>query len=160
MSINLNMRLSTNFTLNELIQSESALRHGIDNTPSEAAVQNLRTLCTTILQPVRNYYNLPLKVTSGYRSPTVNSIIGGSKTSDHCYGFAADIEVPSISNYALALYIQRNFKFTQLILEFYTPGIPDSGWVHISHDPARLKCESLTATRRGNLVVYTSGLVA
>ena len=84
----------------------------------------------------------------------------GSKTSDHCRGMAADIEIPSVSNYELAHWIQENLSFTQVILEFYTPGVPDSGWVHVSYDPSNLKKQSLTATKQDGKTVYLQGLVA
>jgi zinc D-Ala-D-Ala carboxypeptidase len=161
MALDLRQQLSKNFTLNEMIQSSSAVRHGIPNIPTAKIIENLRVLCVEILQPVRDYYNLPMKISSGYRSPAVNSLVGGSPTSDHCRGFAADIEVPSISNYQLAKYIESNFKYTQLILEFYTRGVPDSGWVHISYDASRLKNQSLTAkTGPGGLTGYHTGLLA
>jgi zinc D-Ala-D-Ala carboxypeptidase len=86
--------------------------------------------------------------------------VGGSKTSDHCKGQAADIEIPGIANADLAVWIMDNLTYTQLILEFYTPGVPDSGWVHVSYDPANLKKQNLTATKQGGKTVYLNGLVA
>jgi hypothetical protein len=86
--------------------------------------------------------------------------VGGSKTSDHCQGQAADIEIPGVPNAQLAQWIQENLEFRQLILEFYTPGIPDSGWVHVSYDPADLKKQVLTATKQNGKTVYLPGLVA
>ena len=158
MTINLNIKLSPSFTLNELTQSEAALRHGIDNTPTPGIVVNLTALCVTVLQPIRGYYNRPVKVSSGYRSFAVNSVIGGSRNSDHCWGRAADFEIPGVPNYDVADYVRRNFKFKQLILEFYTPGVPDSGWVHVAYDPADLRGDVLTAARVAGDVVYTPGL--
>ena len=154
------MQLTENFSLNEMIKSETALRNGIDNTPSEEIVKNLRQLCERVLQPIRTKYGKGVKVNSGYRSPNVNAAVGGSRTSDHCRGQAADIEIPGISNYELAKFIEKNFEFTQLILEFYTPGIPDSGWVHVSYNPADLKRQSLTAMKEGGKTVYKPGLIA
>jgi zinc D-Ala-D-Ala carboxypeptidase len=154
------MQLTENFSLHELTKSETALRHGLDNTPGEQEIANLRTLAEQVLQPVRTAYGRGVKVNSGYRAPEVNAAVGGSRTSDHCRGQAADIEIPGIPNYDLAKYIADNFKFTQLILEFYTPGIPDSGWVHVSYDPANLKCQTLTAMRENGKTVYKPGLIA
>jgi len=150
-------QLSTNFTLKELSKSETATRLGLDNTPDDTALNNLKTLCEKVLQPVRDHYG-KVTVNSGYRSPESNAAVGGSKTSDHCKGFAADIEVSGTANGDLAQYIKDNFKFTQLILEFYTQGIPDSGWVHVSYDPSNLKCECLTATKQNGKTVYLKGL--
>ena len=113
-----------------------------------------------VLQPVRDHFDKSVTVNSGYRSPEVNAAVGGSKTSDHCKGQAADIEIAGIPNAELAEWIRDNLAFTQVILEFYTQGIPDSGWVHVSYDPANLKKQSLTAVKQDGKTVYLQGLVA
>jgi hypothetical protein len=151
------MQLSPNFSLKELTTSEVATRNGLNNTPDDKTIANLKTLAETILQPLREHYGKSVRVSSGYRSPEVNSFVGGSKTSDHCKGQAADIEIAGVANGDLAKYISENFKFTQVILEFYTQGIPDSGWVHVSYDADNLKCETLTATKINNKTVYLKG---
>ena len=153
------MNLSSNFTLKELTVSETALRKGLDNIPDAQAISNLKTLVETILQPVRDHYGKSVRVNSGYRSPEVNASVGGSKTSDHCKGQAADIEIDGVANGDLAKYIVDNFKFTQVILEFYTLGQPNSGWVHVSYDADNLKCQVLTATKQNGKTVYLQGLV-
>ena len=150
------MKLSYNFTLAELTKSEVAIRRAIDNTPSLAIIDNLQALVDNILQPVRNALG-PVIVTSGYRSPAVNVAVGGSPTSDHCLGMAADIEIVGLDNKVLAQYVRDNFKFTQLILEFYIDGQPNSGWVHVSYDPKDLKCEVLRAVKKDGKTVYTKG---
>jgi uncharacterized protein YcbK (DUF882 family) len=101
-----------------------------------------------------------VKVNSGYRHPLVNAKVGGSATSDHCKGYAADIEIPGIANADLAEWIVANLQFTQIILEFYTPGVPDSGWVHVSYVPENLKKQALTAMKQNGKTVYLPGLVA
>lgn len=154
------MNLTKNFTLSEMVKSDTALRHDMDNTPGEAEIENLKRLCEQVLQPVRDHFKTGVKVNSGFRHPEVNAKVGGSKTSDHCKGQAADIEIPGIPNADLAVWIMENLTYTQLILEFYTPGVPDSGWVHVSYDPANLKKENLTATKQGGKTVYLKGLVA
>ena len=154
------MQLTENFSLAELVKSETALRNGLDNTPGDAEIENLRILCENILQPLRSAYGRGIKVNSGFRHPNVNPAVGGSRTSDHCRGQAADIEIPGVANYDLAKYISENFWYTQVILEFYTPGVPDSGWVHVSYNPADLKCQTLTAMRENGKVVYKPGLIA
>jgi len=154
------MQLSKNFSLEEMTKSETALRHGMDNTPKAAEIANLVVLCEKVLQPVRDHYQKGVKVNSGYRAPEVNAKVGGSKTSDHCKGMAADIEIPGVPNHELAEWISKNLSFTQVILEFYTPGVPDSGWVHVSYDPADLKKQELTAVKRDGKTVYLPGLVA
>ena len=154
------MQLTNNFSLAEMVKSETALRHDMDNTPGGAEIASLRLLCEKILQPVREHYGKGVKVNSGFRHPDVNAKVGGSKTSDHCKGQAADIEIPGIPNADLALHFVDTYEFTQVILEFYTPGVPDSGWVHVSYDPANLKKQNLTATKKDGKTVYLPGLVA
>lgn len=153
------MQLTNNFSLEEMTKSETALRHNLDNTPSEAEIANLKLLCEKVLQPVRDHYGKGVKVNSGFRHPNVNAAVGGSKTSDHCRGQAADIEIPGVPNHELALFIQDNLNYTQLILEFYTIGVPDSGWVHVSYNPADLKKQELTAVKQEGKTVYLPGLV-
>ena len=154
------MNLTKNFTLSEMVKSETALRHGMDNTPGETEIANLKQLAEKVLQPVRDAYQKGVKVNSGYRHPEVNAKVGGSKTSDHCKGQAADIEIPGVANADLAKWITENLDFTQVILEFYTPGVPDSGWVHVSYDSENLKKQVLTATKQDGKTVYLNGLVA
>lgn len=154
------MNLSPNFSLHEMCKSETALRMGFDNTPDEEATENLRALCENVLQKVRDHYGKGVKVNSAYRSPESNAAVGGSKTSDHCKGMAADIEIPGVANAELAQWIMDNLEYTQLILEFYTPGTPDSGWVHVSYDPSNLKKQELTATKVAGKTTYLPGLVA
>lgn len=154
------MNLSANFTLKELTKSDTATRLGLDNTPDDEALENLKTLCEKVLQPVREHYGKSVTVNSGYRSPESNAAVGGSKTSDHCKGMAADIEIVGVANADLAQWIMDNLEYTQLILEFYTPGIPDSGWVHVSYDPNNLKKQELTATKVAGKTTYLNGLVA
>jgi hypothetical protein len=154
------MQLTTNFSLHELTKSETALRMGFDNTPGETETAALKLLAEKVLQPVRDHYGKGVKVNSGYRSPESNAAVGGSKTSDHCKGQAADIEIPGVPNAELAQWIMDNLEYTQLILEFYTPGIPDSGWVHVSYDPDNLKKQELTAMKVAGKTQYVPGLVA
>ena len=153
-------KLTEHFTLEEMVKSEAALRKGIDNTPPQEVADNLKRLCENILQPVREHYGKGVKVNSGYRSSEVNIAIGGAAKSDHMTGNAADIEIPGVPNHELASYIAANYPFTQVILEFYTLGIPDSGWVHVAYNPADLKKQMLTAVKRDGKTVYLPGLVA
>ena len=153
-------QLTKNFSLAEMVKSETALRHGMENNPGPDELNNLLNLCANVLQPIRDHYQKGVKVNSGYRSPDVNAKVGGSRTSDHTRGMAADIEIPGVPNADLAKWIKENLSYTQLILEFYTVGVPDSGWVHVSYDPANLKKQDLTATRKDGKTVYLPGLVA
>lgn len=154
------MNLTENFTLSEMTKSETALRYDMDNSPPQEITSNLQALAVHVLQPVRDHFARGVKVNSGYRSPDVNAKVGGSRTSDHCRGMAADIEIPGVPNAELAEWIRSNLLFTQVILEFYTQGVPDSGWVHVSYDHENLKKQALTAVKEDGKTVYLQGLVA
>jgi zinc D-Ala-D-Ala carboxypeptidase len=154
------MNLTANFSLHELTKSETALRMGLDNTPGPVETEYLKILAERVLQPIRDHFQKGVKVNSGYRSPDSNAAVGGSRTSDHCKGQAADIEIPGVPNAELAQWIMDNLDYTQLILEFYTPGIPDSGWVHVSYNPDNLKKQELTAMKVAGKTQYVPGLVA
>ena len=153
-------QLTQNFSLHELTKSETALRYDMPNDPGSVEIANLVDLAAKVLQPIRDHYAKGVKINSGFRHPDVNAKVGGSRTSDHCRGMAADIEIPGVANAELAQWVKDNLSFTQLILEFYTPGIPDSGWVHVSYDPSNLKKQVMTATKQNGKTVYLPGLVA
>lgn len=152
------MQLAKNFSLFELTNSEVAIRCNIDNTPDNQIILNLTSLANKILQPIRDYYNKPVIINSGYRSPVLNKKIGGSNTSDHCKGMAADIVINGLDNYALACFIRDNLKFKQVILEFYNK-VNNSGWVHVSYDSNDLKCQQLSAIKTKGKTIYKNGLI-
>ena len=154
------MKLSPNFSLAEMIKSDTALRLDMENEPNDDHITNMQALAENVLQKVRDHFGKGVKVNSGFRHPDVNAKVGGSKTSDHCKGMAADIEIPGIANADLAEWIVDNCEFRQVILEFYTPGIPDSGWVHVSYNPDDNKKQVLTAMKENGKTVYKSGLIA
>ena len=151
------MNLSKNFSLSELTKSETAIRKDIDNTPSVEGISNLTNLCNMVLQKVRDSHGV-VTITSGYRSPELNKAIGGSVTSDHCKGCAADFEVPGLDNKQLALWIEDNLIFKQLILEFYEDGQPNSGWVHCSFEEGENNSQVLRAVKEGKKTVYLKGI--
>jgi predicted nuclease of predicted toxin-antitoxin system len=126
------MKLSKNFTLSELTKSQTAVRKNIKNEPSTAHVENLIHLAETVLQPIRDHFGKPVVISSGYRSPELCEAIGSSSKSQHARGEAADFEIMGVDNMQLAMWINKNTDFDQLILEFYEPGDPNSGWVHCS----------------------------
>ena len=130
------MRLSQNFTLAEMIKSQTAERKSINNNPNEDNIENLQRLCEHILQPVREHFGNVVSVSSGVRSPELCVAIGSSTTSQHASGQAADFEIYGVSNKELADYIADNLDFDQLILEFWKPEEPNSGWVHCSYKGA------------------------
>ena len=154
------MNLTTNFSLAEMTRSDTALRLNLPNTPRQEQITNMQELAFNVLQKVRDHFAKGVKVNSGFRHPDVNAKVGGSKTSDHCKGMAADIEIPGLANAELARWIVDNLSFRQVILEFYTPGVPDSGWVHVSYNPGDNKKQVLTATKKDGKTVYLTGLVA
>ena len=151
------MKLSRNFSLHELTKSETAIRKGIDNTPDDVIISNLTTLCNMVLQKVRDCHGSVI-ITSAYRSSELNKAIGGSTTSDHCKGCAADFEVPGLDNKELARWIIDNLTFKQLILEFYEEGNPNSGWVHCSFEEGENNNQVLRAVKDGKKTVYLKGL--
>jgi zinc D-Ala-D-Ala carboxypeptidase len=154
------MNLTKNFTLEEMTKSETALRYDIDNTPNEQEISSMKLLAEKVLQPVRDHFGKGVKVNSGFRNQDVNQKVGGSRNSDHIRGQACDIEIPGVPNAELAEWIKDNLEYNQLILEFYTPGVPDSGWVHVSYIPEDNKKQVLTATKKDGKTVYLQGLVA
>ena len=128
------MKLSDNFSLYEFTRSQTATRHNIENVPSDTQIFNLRNLCVNVLQPVRDYFMKPMIISSGFRCVELNIKIGGSISSQHVQGQAADIEVLEVSNLELSDWIHNNLKYDQLILEFHNPEKdPHSGWVHVSY---------------------------
>ena len=125
------MELTRNFTLAELIKSDTAIRKGINNNPNAEQIEKLKTLCEKILQPVLDHFGR-VKVTSGFRSVELCQAIGSSVNSQHAKAEACDFEVIGVDNAELADWIHRELEWDQLILEFYTPGEPNSGWIHCS----------------------------
>ena len=126
------MKLSDNFSLLELTKSQTATRKGINNAPSPEHQENLKLLCTHILQPVRDRFERVVSVSSGYRSEELCLAIGSKTTSQHAKGQAADFEIYGLSNQELATYIKENLDYDQLILEYWKKEDPNSGWVHCS----------------------------
>lgn len=149
------MQLSKHFTLAEMIQSQTAVRNGLDNTPTPAVVLALEALCDNLLEPVREHFGRPVLVSSGYRSPAVNRKAGGSPTSQHRLGEAADFTVQGVSNLVVARWIRDSLKYDQLIYEF-----GEAGWIHASWSTARLRQQELSAKRTPKGTVYLPGLVA
>ena len=94
-------------------------------------LKNLENLCYEILEPLRAKFDKPITITSGYRSPQLSEAIGSKSTSQHCKGQAVDFEIAGVSNLQVALWIDNNCDFDQLILEYYT-GEANSGWIHCS----------------------------
>ena len=149
------MKLSNNFTLQELTKSQTATRKGIDNEPGTAEIENLIHLAKTILQPVREHFGKPVMISSGYRSPALCEAIGSSAKSQHAKGEAADFEIHGVDNKELATWIADNCEFDQLILEFYDGVDPNSGWIHCSSKKENSRRQTLKAERIAGRTSYS-----
>lgn len=122
------MKLSEHFTLDELTVSETAARRGMDNTPDNDALMDLKRLAA-FLEQVREVVGKPIKINSAYRSPAVNASVGGSRTSQHCKGQAADIRVNGMTpDQVVRAIIKAKLPFDQVIREF-------DSWTHVSIAP-------------------------
>ena len=147
------MNLSRNFTLQELIKSDTAIRLDINNNPNSGQIEKLKALCENILQPVRDHFGR-VKVTSGFRSVELCLAINSSANSQHAKAEAADFECPGVDNAELADWIHKNLPYDQLILEFYTPGEPNSGWIHASWIEGTPRASFLHAFRKDGKTQY------
>lgn len=144
------MKLSKHFTLEEFLVSQTASRNGIDMTPPQEVIDNLQRLVTTCMQPLRDEVNVPIFISSGYRPPALNRLIGGSVTSKHMTGEACDFKVTGQEPHATVdLVTQLMLPFDQVIHEF-------GRWVHLGIS-ANLRCQVLTACWAGNRTVYMPG---
>ena len=143
------MEPTRNFSLSELTKSDTAIRKGINNNPNAEQVEKLKALCENILQPIRDHFGR-VKVTSGFRSEDLCLAIGSSRNSQHAKAEAADFECIGVDNAELADWIHKNLPYDQLILEYYTPGEPNSGWIHCSYIPHGSRAQFLHCYRDEN----------
>ncbi len=165
------MKLSRNFTLSEMVKSQSAVRWGFDEqfNPPQDIINNLTLLCVKVLQPIRDCLKASITITSGYRCPRLNAKIGGAytvingkpvQTSQHCYGQAADINFikdgkefnGSIMSVIKELMSDPSFEFDQCILEFGTDDNPS--WIHISYTEGKNRNQVLRAYKSGKKTLY------
>lgn len=138
------------FSLEEFTLSQTAVRRGIPNDPTPEHLANLEALCANILDPLRDCIGRPIKITSGYRSPALNKAVKGSSTSQHCYGQAADIQVPGLSvDEVVAAIRQAKLPFDQLIHEF-------GSWTHVSYSGERCRGQCLCATKVAGKTKYAN----
>lgn len=148
------MKLSEHFALAEFTRSESAKRHGVSNEPTPEHLENIKVLCEKILEPIRTKFG-PLNISSGYRSKVLNHYIGGSLSSQHCEGKAADIDqdgMDGVSNTEIFNWIKDNLDFDQMIWEFGDNNKPD--WVHVSYNGVKNRKQVLRALKVNNKTVY------
>ena len=151
------MKLSKNFSLQEMIKSQVADRKGINNNPSPAQIENLKLLCENILQPVRDHFGL-VNVSSGFRSAELCIAIGSSVNSQHCAdngSAACDFEIFGKDNEEVANWVYSNTPIDQIILEFYKgKDEPNSGWIHASYNRNDQRKQYLIAYREDGRVKY------
>tara|TARA_Y100001963_G_C6706098_1_gene411964 strand:- start:265 stop:726 length:462 start_codon:yes stop_codon:yes gene_type:complete len=126
-------KISRHISYKEAVYSATAKRKGIENVPNDDQIYNMRRVADNIFEPLRLYVGGAIKITSFFRSPELNTAIGGSAKSQHCKGQAIDIDdvFGHKSNYEMFEYIRENLDFDQLIYEFGTNDNPD--WVHVSY---------------------------
>ena len=149
------MKLSENLTLREAIKSNTATRLGIDNTPEQWEVNNLRAIAENIFQPVRDHFGVPIGVSSGYRCKELNKAIGGSKYSQHMIGEALDIDADiygRVTNAEIFNYIKNNLEWDQMIWEFGDDDEPN--WVHVSYKESGSNRRQLKRAYRDNKGIY------
>ena len=153
------MLITKNFSLEELIESSSARRLGIDEqfNPSKEVIQNLTLLTKHILQPLREAIGHSIRVTSGYRCLKINKLIGGAKNSEHVFGKAADIQLiingKNRNQLLFDMVLELKLPFRQMIYEFGTSDEP--AWIHISYSEGDNKREKLRARKVNGKTVYT-----
>lgn len=134
MKIDPNKKLSENFTLAEMVASDTAKKLKIGNTPTLADIYHLEELCKMLLQPIRDAYGKPIKVTSGFRCRKLNQAVGGSPSSAHMRGYAADIKPVSGSYKEFEAFVvdflmaHPEIKFDQVLLERRG----NTKWLHVS----------------------------
>ena len=149
------MRLSKNLTLKEAIKSNTASRLGIENSPEEWEIHNLRAVAENVFQPVRDHFGVPIGVSSGYRSKALNKAIGGSKYSQHMIGEALDIDADiygKVTNAEIFNYIKNNLEWDQMIWEFGDDDEPN--WVHVSYKEAGHNRKQLKRAYRDKKGIY------
>ena len=147
--------ISKHISLQEGIKSITAIRLGIDNSPTDDDMDKMVTLAKKIFEPLRLWVGGPIKINSFYRSPDLNVAIGGSPNSQHCKGQAIDIDDTHgyKSNAEMFQYIKKNLDFDQMIWEFGSDENPD--WIHVSYcsvDENRKRC--LKAYRENGKTKY------
>jgi D-alanyl-D-alanine dipeptidase len=146
------MNLTEHFSMKELTQSQTAIKNGIPNIPKDPqVVANLTLLCEKVLEPLREGMKCPIRISSGYRSPELNKLIGGAKASQHNIGEAVDIDLDE-KNAELFSYIVNNLDFDQIIWEFGDDKNPD--WVHVSYKAAGNRKQLLKALKLNGKTSY------
>ena len=146
------MKLSNNFSLEEMTRSTTATKKGLKNDPNDKQVENLIILCEEVLQPLRDALG-PINISSGFRSVELNSAIGGSSSSQHCAlkGAASDIDMGK-RNAEVFNHIKENLEWDQLIWEFGDNSNPS--WVHVSYNNGNNRKQILKAIKQNGKTKY------
>lgn len=149
------MKISKHLSLEEVTHSDYAVKHNINNIPTEAQLANLKLIAEKVFEPMREHFDKPIRVSSGYRSRVLNKAIGGSITSQHCTGQALDIDNSGgeILNAQIFHFIKDNLEFDQLIWEFGNSKEPS--WVHVSYSKNNRK-QILKAKKVNGKSTYTN----
>ena len=152
------MKISEHLDLAEVTRSETAKRKGISNEPTAEHLENFKKLAENIFEPIRNHFNVPIHISSGYRSKALNTSIGGSLTSQHCSGEAIDIDMDGssngVTNKMVFDFIKSTLNFDQMIWEFGNSTNPD--WVHVSYESTgKQRKQILKATKTGGATKYS-----
>ena len=151
------MKLSEHFDLNEFTRSDFAKRNNINNLPNAEQTDNLRELCEKVLEPIRKHFQIPILISSGFRSKELNKAIGGASNSQHTSGEAVDIDhdlsANVVNNRMIFDFIKNNLVFDQFIYEFGTSTNPD--WVHVSYaSNGKQRNQILRAIKHGGKTTY------
>ena len=150
------MKISAHLSLSEVTRSDSAKRHGIDNTPTAEHLENFKLLAEKVFEPIRAHFGVPIHISSGYRSKDLNAFIKGSASSQHCKGEAIDIDMDGssngVTNKMIFDFIKDKLDFDQLIWEFGSDKNPD--WVHVSYTKGKNRKQKLKAVRSGGKTTY------
>ena len=150
------MKISPHLNLAEITRSDTAKRHGIDNTPTAEHLENFKLLADKVFEPIREHFGVPIFISSGYRSKALNDFIKGSLSSQHCKGQAIDIDMDGsngeVTNRMVFDFIKNKLDFDQLIWEFGTDFNPD--WVHVSYVKSGNRKQKLKAVRSGGKTTY------
>ena len=150
------MNISEHITLKEATKSELAIRRNLQNTPNEQQLENMRIVANEVFEPLRKFFNVPIGISSFFRSVEVNKAIGGSSTSQHCTGEAIDIDADiygNLKNIDIFMFIKNNLEFDQLIWEFGNDFEPD--WVHVSFSAKKNRKQILRASKFNGKTVYS-----
>jgi zinc D-Ala-D-Ala carboxypeptidase len=150
------MKISPHLNLAEITRSDTAKRHGIDNTPTAEHLENFKLLADKVFEPIREHFKTPIFISSGYRSKALNEFIKGSSSSQHCKGQAIDIDMDGsngeVTNRMVFDFIKNKLDFDQLIWEFGTDFNPD--WVHVSFVKTGNRKQKLKAIRTSGKTTY------